>query len=471
MASEGHLRRVWYPEWYPRRSWYPRGTLTKMGVAYNLVVRARQDGEPSWEAKWRVDGRQVKRRLGRAWLVRDGDGVWTRRRGRPRDGALDERAAHAAAVQAIERVGEEAAERERRERKLAERPVTVRELAHEWLEWLRDVKRVKPATLRDYETLLREPGTPYPRGTRVSAGRLLAAFGDTPIQDVRTRDVSTFLRALDAEGLTPRNVNKHRQVLGSIFQYACREDTYDLPMNPVSRTDKRPEPPPAALDYYEEHEVDALVETIAAGRHRTRERDALDERVDAQDAEMLRVLFYTGIRLGEAVVLRRDDVDIEARTLFICQGLSADVEGLPKGRRSRIVPLARPAIEALSRLQRRGEFLQPDDYVFTNVWGRRLDGSALRRRYKQGCEAAGLRPVKLDGLRHAAGSIVARTADPVFVRDMLGHAKLTTTDRYVTAKLRPEEFARLDAAFAGSTAESEAPLHSPARAARRPGVA
>ncbi len=239
------------------------------------------------------------------------EGGWTRRRGRPRDGALDERAAHAAALQAIDRVGEEVAERLRRERQAAERAVTVRELAHEWLEWLRDVKRVKPATLRDYESLLREPGTPYPRGTRVSAGRLLAAFGDTPIHDVRTRDVSAFLRGLDAEGLTPRNVNKHRQVLGSVFQYACREDTYDLPVNPVARTDKRPEPPPAALDYYEEHEVDALVETIAAGRHRTRERDALDERIDAQDAEMLRVLFYTGIRLGEAVVLRWDDVDLE----------------------------------------------------------------------------------------------------------------------------------------------------------------
>jgi integrase len=86
------------------------------------------------------------------------------------------------------------------------------------------------------------------------------------------------------------------------------------------------------------------------------------------------------------------------------------------------VPLALPAVEALRRLRRRGEFLESDDYVFVNVWGERIDSSALRRRYKGGCEAAGLRPLELHGLRHAAGSIVARTADPVFVRDMLGHA-------------------------------------------------
>ena len=72
-----------------------------------------------------------------------------------------------------------------------------------------------------------------------------------------------------------------------------------------------------------------------------------------------------------------------------------------------------------------------------NRWGRRLDDSALRRRYYRGCEVAGLRRVKLHGLRHAAGSILARVADPVFVRDYLGHSKLSTTDRYVSAKHRP----------------------------------
>ena len=159
------------------------------------------------------------------------------------------------------------------------------------------------------------------------------------------------------------------------------------------------------------------------------------------------MLFYTGLRLGEALVLRWADVDLEARTILVRRGLSAQVETLPKGRRYRFVPLAHPAIAALDRLSRRGEFVSADDYVFCNAFGQRMDGSALRRRYKRACAAAGLRQVTLHGLRHAAGSIVARTTDPVFVRDMLGHAKLTTTDRYLGAKLRPEELARLDAAF------------------------
>jgi integrase len=424
-----------------------------MAPSYNLVVRAGKRGEPYYEAKWRQPGgTQLKRRLGLAWLVSDGARGWQRRPGRVRDGFLDERAAHARANVVIEAAEQELAERARRESEAAERPVTVRDLAHEWLAWLREVKKLKPSTLLDYEKLTGEPGVAYRRGSQTTAGRIMRELGDRPIASLRTRDISVFLRSLDAEGLTARNVNKHRQVLAAMFQYACRDDTHDLPANPVTGTDKRPEPPPAALDYYEAHEVEALARVAAAGEHRAAQRDEEARRLDAQDAEFFRVLLYTALRLGEALVLRWDDVDLAARTLMVRRGLSAGVEGVPKGRRFRVVPLAQPVIEAFARLRERGEFTSPDDYVFCNVWGRRLDGSAIRRRYKLACAAAGLRPVKLHGLRHAAGSIVARRADPVFVRDMLGHAKLTTTDRYVAAKFRPEEYARLDAAFVPDSA-------------------
>jgi hypothetical protein len=93
------------------------------------------------------------------------------------------------------------------------------------------------------------------------------------------------------------------------------------------------------------------------------------------------VLFYTGIRLGEALVLRWDDVDLDARTLLSARLVCAG-RGYSEG-----PPLPRRAARAAS--------------------GR-----------------GGLRP------RHARPR------------------KLSTTDRYVAAKYRPEEFARLDAAFA-----------------------
>jgi len=48
---------------------------------------------------------------------------------------------------------------------------TFREFAGEWLVRLEEVKGAKPTTIADYSFLLREPGTPYKRGKRVSAGR------------------------------------------------------------------------------------------------------------------------------------------------------------------------------------------------------------------------------------------------------------------------------------------------------------
>ena len=173
---------------------------------------------------------------------------------------------------------------------------------------------------------------------------------------------------------------------------------------------------------------------------------------DQRDADAFRLLFYTGIRLGEALTLRWADVDLEGRML-VQRGLSAGEEGLPKGGRPRFVPLLRPALTTLERLRAREDFVGADDDVLGNRLGRRLDPSALRRRYKRAREAANLRPVRLHGLRHAAGSLVARTSDAVFVRDFLGHAKLSTTDRYVSAKARPEELERLDRAFAPTRSE------------------
>jgi integrase len=432
----------------------------------NLVLTARKgSGEKVyWDAQWRFrvgkskSWQLKKQRLGLAWLEPDGSGGWRKRKGRCRDGWLDDRAAHLGAEEAMANhvaTIRDAAERARLEQELE---LTVRALAQEWLLWLQQVRGAKPSTVRDYATLLREPGTTHKRGKGASRGRIMEAFGDMPAAAVTTRDVSRFLRSLDLEGLKPRNVNKYRQVLQAMFTYACRSDTFELPSNPVERTDKRREPQPAALDYYEVEEVEALARACEGGQHRPTVAVSEDDAAarvaeDHQDAETFRILFYTGIRIGELLTLRWADVDLGARSLLVRRNLSADVETEPKGRRSRYVPLSDPALAALARLGSRDDFTSDDDYVVCNRWGRRLDPSALRRRYYLACEVAGLRRVKLHGLHHAAGSILARTADPVFVRDYLGHSKLSTTDRYVGAKHRPEDFERLNRAFRAAPAD------------------
>src|SRR5271167_4207298 len=96
----------------------------------------------------------------------------------------------------------------------------------------------------------------------------MAAFGDRPAAKITTKDVSSFLRKLDSQGVSPRSVNKNRQVLSAIFGYACRADTHNLPSNPVAATTKRREPPPAVLDFYEPEEVEMIASAVAEGSHR-----------------------------------------------------------------------------------------------------------------------------------------------------------------------------------------------------------
>jgi integrase len=78
----------------------------------------------------------------------------------------------------------------------------------------------------------------------------------------------------------------------------------------------------------------------------------------------------------------------------------------------------------------------------------RTSGAALRRRFKRTAQAAGLRSLKFHALRHGAGSLVARQADPRWVQGFLGHSKISTTERYLHAKARPEDVERLNRAFA-----------------------
>jgi len=291
----------------------------------------------------------------------------------------------------------------------------------------------------------------------------MRALGDKRIGEVTTRDVASFLRGLDRAPMSSRQVNSYRQVLSAMLAYACREDTYALARNPVSATNKRREMPAAVLDFYEPEEIEALARTAAAGEHRQASVVKLSddelkwrEWEDRQDAELYRVAAYTGLRMGELLVLRWEDIDLDARRTIVHRAVSANVEGPTKSWQARVVALADPATMALARVASRGDYTARDDYVFCSRLGRRLDGSALRRRFGRATEAAGLRRLTFHSLRHVAGSLVAREASAHFVQAFLGHSRLSTTERYLHAKSRVQDVETLNRAFAGALGDAAA---------------
>jgi integrase len=119
------------------------------------------------------------------------------------------------------------------------------------------------------------------------------------------------------------------------------------------------------------------------------------------------------------------------------------------------VPLPDQAAGALDRLSQRGDFTRPDDYVFANRLGRRLDGSALRRRVERARNAAGMRPLRFHDLRYTYGSLlvaggVGRAAGEAAV----GPTRGPTTERYLHARSAGEMADRFTKALAGTPART-----------------
>jgi integrase/recombinase XerC len=140
----------------------------------------------------------------------------------------------------------------------------------------------------------------------------------------------------------------------------------------------------------------------------------------ARDRAMLEVLYATGVRVAELARLDLEDVDLR----------EGSVRVLGKGGKERIVPLHRKAIEAIRA------YLGPREGgtgpVFLNGRGGRLTVRSVHRVVRGRARAAGLhRRVTPHTLRHTfATHLLDAGADLRLIQDLLGHARLSTTQRY-----------------------------------------
>jgi len=454
-----------------------------LSTAFLLVETLKSNGTPVWAVKWRsADGKRLRRRLGcAAWVVAVDEGRWRPRSGRPVAGHLTEFQARRRMSDFVRSVEVERMDGRARAASAAARAEAAggpafRSLAHAWLEHLADVQGAKPSTLRDYRSMLAEPGVPHRRGSGRTLGRIMAAFGDIAAAEITAAHIEALLSAHAKEDVGARSVNKHRQVVATIFNFGLRPENlqrWGLTENPAAATAKRREDGPTRLEVFTVEQVEALARTAESGVWRRTGHGARGDRQlraeeDWQLAELLRVAAYTGLRRGELVALRWRDVRWAESVLVVERALSGTVEGTTKSRRARFVPLGEQALAALDHLSRRANFTSADDYVFAGVAGDRLDPSAVRRRYLAARDAAALPPLRFHDLRHTAGTLLTRVLDPVTVRDVLGHADLKTTERYLHA-IRASRLA--DAATRAFTPEQPIDRDEAARAALRAAAA
>jgi integrase len=136
----------------------------------------------------------------------------------------------------------------------------------------------------------------------------VAALGDRPAAKITPRDVERVLTVISDTGASASTVNKYRKVVCAVFSYGCKPATFGLPANPAEAADRRREPHPSALVFYSPEEIEAIARAFEQGRHRDAYRSAVTdgERVvqdaeNQQDADIVRVAAYAGLRRGERV--------------------------------------------------------------------------------------------------------------------------------------------------------------------------
>jgi integrase/recombinase XerC len=234
----------------------------------------------------------------------------------------------------------------------------------------------------------------------------LAGRGTPDLAAADLRLVRAWLAALHARGLAPASVARKLAALRSCFRFLVRRGVMEG--NPA-REAHSPRQPRKLVTFLPIDEATQLVDGRAVGGASR-----------ARDVAILELLYASGLRVSELSGLDVDDVDRTERTVRV----------LGKGRKERIVPYGNQAARALETwLAERGEQRGP---VFTNARGGRLTVRSVHTIVRRAARAAGItRRVSPHTLRHTfATHLLDGGADLRAIQELLGHSRLSTTQRY-----------------------------------------
>jgi site-specific recombinase XerD len=246
---------------------------------------------------------------------------------------------------------------------------------------------------------------------------------DLRLADLDADGVLAFLGHLEARrGNAAATRNCRLAALRALFRHLLRHDPVhaDLYHRVLSLPPKKTRTSPAA--YLEPEDVRLLLA-----------QPDLRSASGARDRALLLFLYNTGARVGEALSVRPQDLDLSRPAQVRLRG---------KGGKDRLTPLWTETVATLRRLLAAAP--PPGEPVFRNTRGGPLtrDGVAyiLRKHLRRAREGhAAVRADRLTPhmLRHScAVALLQAGIDVTVIRDYLGHASIATTSRYLATNLR-----------------------------------
>jgi len=225
-----------------------------------------------------------------------------------------------------------------------------------------------------------------------------------------------YLSSLHREGLSATTVGRRLAALRAYFRYLVRRGLVEHDPTVHVPSPKTGKPAPRFLSPDDAARLMDAPEGTTPRDHR--------------DRAILELTYGAGLRVSEVVGVDSTHLDLAAGTLRVTG----------KGNKTRVVPIGRHAVDAVRAwLAIRADFVADpvdEDALFWNPRGRRLSVRSVQRlveKNRVACREAGATP---HWLRHACAThMLGSGADLRSIQKMLGHASLSTTQRYTHVEL------------------------------------
>ena len=307
------------------------------------------------------------------------------------------------------------------------RSLAMKHIIDRFIGFLRYERNASPCTIREY----RRDITQFfdfltPPGEKTM-----------PLHEIDHKIIREYVSSMYDQQLQRSSIARHLASLRTFFKFCMREGLAKQNPARLVSSPKLPKRVPRVLTA---EEMNAFLDNLApppagrAGRKVPTEKQREHEKLMLKrDRAILELLYGSGLRVSELVGLDVINIDRWGQMVRV----------LGKGRKERIVPYGNKAKEALENYRPVREEIaararEPDEEAFfLSSRGRRLTGEAVRtmvKKYARLCNVNwDLHP---HSLRHAfATHLLADGADLRAIQELLGHASLSTTQRYTQATI------------------------------------
>lgn len=246
--------------------------------------------------------------------------------------------------------------------------------------------------------------------------KILPYFGKKKMIDICAADIRKWQSMLMKENYSQTYLRTINNQLSAIFNYAVKY--YDLPRNPCQQAGTMGKSKADEMQFWTLEEFEQFI-------------GAVEDKPMSYMA--FKMLYWTGMRLGELLALTIADIDFDKSKIRINKSYQRikgkDVITEPKTRRgNREVALPNFLVEELRDYVNRLYGYSENDRLFM------MTKSYIEHEMLRGIEISGVKKIRVHDLRHSHASLLISKlgAEPKLVADRLGHEKIQTTlDTYV----------------------------------------